>query len=170
MDDLHGVTLCCSVSLRFARILTAVVFFTDPSEKRAVSSVTVAGAAIGAVLALFLTAVVAVVILSSRKASRPIYLDKVIELPPTHKPPPPYSERPVAVPLAAPTGQEAEWQLPSPQPRRGDQPTTVTENMATRSTRREARGPICRPLSYREWMSHRSGEDRVYINHREHYV
>lgn len=49
------------------------------------SSVAVAGAVIGAVLALFIITIFVTVLLTPRK-KRPAYLDKVIDLPPTHKP------------------------------------------------------------------------------------
>ncbi|KAK2091921.1 hypothetical protein P7K49_031205 [Saguinus oedipus] len=56
------------------------------------SSIAVAGAVIGAVLALFIIAIFVTVLLTPRK-KRPSYLDKMIDLPPTHKPPPVYEER-----------------------------------------------------------------------------
>ncbi|XP_018586260.1 nectin-3-like protein isoform X2 [Scleropages formosus] len=132
----------------------------DMSEKQALSMVTVAGAVIGAVLALFLLIFFTVVILSSRKASHPVYTDKVIDLPPTHKPPPPYSERPVSVPQATNPGQA----------RRVERQTKMTENTSAKSAQCEARGPIRQPLSYHEWICHHNGADRIYVNHREHYV
>lgn len=66
-------------------------YFTDVPFKQT-SSIAVAGAIIGAVLALFIIAIFVTVLLTPRK-KRPSYLDKVIDLPPTHKPPPMYEER-----------------------------------------------------------------------------
>ncbi|KAL4677758.1 hypothetical protein H8959_020432 [Pygathrix nigripes] len=65
--------------------------FNDVPFKQT-SSIAVAGAVIGAVLALFIIAIFVTVLLTPRK-KRPSYLDKVIDLPPTHKPPPMYEER-----------------------------------------------------------------------------
>ncbi|XP_056338994.1 nectin-3 isoform X2 [Oenanthe melanoleuca] len=60
------------------------------------SSVAVAGAVIGAVLALFIITIFVTVLLTPRK-KRPAYLDKVIDLPPTHKPAS-FEERALSVP------------------------------------------------------------------------
>ncbi|XP_059693563.1 nectin-3 isoform X9 [Haemorhous mexicanus] len=60
------------------------------------SSVAVAGAVIGAVLALFIITIFVTVLLTPRK-KRPAYLDKVIDLPPTHKPAS-FEERTLSVP------------------------------------------------------------------------
>lgn len=66
-------------------------YFSDVPFKQT-SSIAVAGAVIGAVLALFIIAIFVTVLLTPRK-KRPSYLDKVIDLPPTHKPPPVYEEQ-----------------------------------------------------------------------------
>ncbi|XP_041887494.1 nectin-3 isoform X4 [Corvus kubaryi] len=63
---------------------------------RQTSSVAVAGAVIGAVLALFIITIFVTVLLTPRK-KRPAYLDKVIDLPPTHKPAS-FEERTFSVP------------------------------------------------------------------------
>ncbi|KAG7321015.1 hypothetical protein KOW79_015430 [Hemibagrus wyckioides] len=68
------------------------------SQKQMTSSMAVAGAVMGAVLALFLIIIFTIVLLTARKVPPHTHTDKVIDLPPTHRPPPPYSERPPAVP------------------------------------------------------------------------
>ncbi|KAM7374145.1 hypothetical protein PAMP_006820 [Pampus punctatissimus] len=122
----------------------------------------------GAVLALFLIAVFIIVILTARKAPSPACTDKVIDLPPTHKPPPPYSERSPAVPLGVHASQVA-WLCQS---RRAERRYEVTERQQPHATRPRPPGTQ-RPtqqLSGLEWVCHQSGTDQVYINHREHYV
>ncbi|XP_015197465.2 nectin-3-like protein isoform X3 [Lepisosteus oculatus] len=121
------------------------------------SSVAVAGAVIGAVLALFLIAVFIIVLVTPRKRE-PSYLDKVIDLPPTHKPHPTYMERTVSIPLTAST-------VPS---RVMDRHCIVQDTMIPDF--HEHRSPKLEQLSYHEWICHNSGSERVYINHREHYV
>ncbi|XP_037982883.1 nectin-3 isoform X4 [Motacilla alba alba] len=71
------------------------------------TSVAVAGAVIGAVLALFIITIFVTVLLTPRK-KRPAYLDKVIDLPPTHKPAS-FEERTLSVPQ-----KEAMLQVQSP--------------------------------------------------------
>ncbi|KAM3601920.1 uncharacterized protein V6R79_021283 [Siganus canaliculatus] len=102
------------------------ILIQDQSQAERSNAIAVAGAVMGAVLALFLITVFIIVILTARKAPPPAFTDKVIDLPPTHKPPPPYSARAPAVPLGVHASQVA-W--------------------------------LCQ-----------SETDRVYINHREHYV
>ncbi|XP_077198278.1 nectin-3 isoform X4 [Paroedura picta] len=67
------------------------IYILDVPFKQS-SSVAVAGAVIGAVLALFIITIFVTVLLTPRK-KRPSYLDKVIDLPPTHKPSSLYEER-----------------------------------------------------------------------------
>ncbi|KAL7844222.1 hypothetical protein SRHO_G00227610 [Serrasalmus rhombeus] len=136
------------------------------SQKQMTSSMAVAGAIMGAVLALFLIAVFTIVLITARKAPPPTYTDKVIDLPPTHKPPPPYSERPPAIPLASQAPQVASVS----QARRMEMRLEQAERASSRVTRRELQSPTHQPLSYQEWICHQNGADRVYINHREHYV
>ncbi|XP_035636469.1 nectin-3-like protein isoform X2 [Oncorhynchus keta] len=138
----------------------------DQSQEKRANSVAVAGAVMGAVLALFLIAVFTIVILTARKTSAPTYTDKVIDLPPTHKPPPPYTERPSVIPLVVHTPQVASLS----QAHRAVRQFEMAEGTPARLTPREPRSPSHQPLSYQEWVCHQNGADRIYINHREHYV
>ncbi|XP_056267410.1 nectin-3-like protein isoform X3 [Pseudoliparis swirei] len=83
------------------------ILIQDQSQAERSNSIVVAGAVMGAVLVLVLIAVFVIVILTARKAPPPSFTDKVIDLPPTHKPPPPYSERVPAVPLGVHASQVA---------------------------------------------------------------
>ncbi|KAK9536322.1 hypothetical protein VZT92_006113 [Zoarces viviparus] len=168
----------------------------DQSQDERSNSIVVAGAVMGAVLALFLIAVFIIVILTARKAPSPAFTGKVIDLPPTHKPPPPYSERAPAVPLGVHASQVA-WLCqtrradrrheptdgqrtpatrpgppatrPGPPATRPGPPATRPGPPATRPGPPAARSPT-QQLSRLQWVCHQSGTDRVYINHREHYV
>ncbi|XP_023198631.1 nectin-3-like protein isoform X2 [Xiphophorus maculatus] len=137
------------------------ILIQDQSQAERSSSIAVAGAVMGAVLALFLITVFIIVILTARKAPPTSYTDKVIDLPPTHKPPPPYSERAPAVPLGVHASQVA-WLC---QARRTDQRLQQRPPAAARPA-----PPSAQQRSRLEWVCHQSGTDRVYINHREHYV
>ncbi|CAL1573720.1 unnamed protein product [Knipowitschia caucasica] len=129
------------------------------------SSIAVAGAVMGAVLALFLITVFIIVIITARKAPPPSFSDKVIDLPPTHKPPPPYSERAPAVPLGVHASQVA-WLC---QARRAEHRYEQTETASSRCRQGKQPSPT-QPPSRLEWVCHQSGTERVFINHREHYV
>ncbi|XP_067463834.1 nectin-3-like protein isoform X2 [Thunnus thynnus] len=144
------------------------ILIQDQSQAERSNSIAVAGAVMGAVLALFLIAVFIIVILTARKAPSVAATDKVIDLPPTHKPPPPYSERAPAVPLGVHASQVA-WLC---QTRRAERRYEGTERQHPHPIRP---GPLgtqspTQQLSGLEWVCHQSGTDRVYINHREHYV
>ncbi|KAJ8402290.1 hypothetical protein AAFF_G00371550 [Aldrovandia affinis] len=97
----------------------------DLSQKQT-SLVAVAGAVIGAILALFLITVFTIVLLMACRSQPPIYSDKVIDLPPTHKPPPPYTERPAAIPLVV---SHTQGTHPFPQAHRVDRRGEVTERV-----------------------------------------
>ncbi|XP_033067237.1 nectin-3 isoform X2 [Trachypithecus francoisi] len=86
-----GVYICKVTNSLGQRSDQKVIYISDVPFKQT-SSIAVAGAVIGAVLALFIIAIFVTVLLTPRK-KRPSYLDKVIDLPPTHKPPPMYEER-----------------------------------------------------------------------------
>nr|XP_045004358.1 nectin-3 [Jaculus jaculus] len=86
-----GVYVCKVTNSLGQRSDQKVIYISDVPLKQT-SSIAMAGAVIGAVLALFIIAVFVTVLLTPRK-KRPSYLDKVIDLPPTHKPPPAYEER-----------------------------------------------------------------------------
>ncbi|XP_078122874.1 uncharacterized protein LOC144528260 [Sander vitreus] len=146
----------------------SVELYCYQSQVKRSNSIVVAGAVMGAVLALFLIAVFLIVIITARKAPPPAFADKVIDLPPTHKPPPPYSERAPAVPLGVHASQVA-WLC---QTRRADRSHELTDRqhpLTTRPGPRATQSPT-QQLSRLQWVCHQSGTDRVYINHREHYV
>ncbi|XP_023260607.1 nectin-3 isoform X2 [Seriola lalandi dorsalis] len=144
------------------------ILIQDQSQAERSNSIAVAGAVIGAVLALFLIAVFIIVILTARKAPPPAFTDKVIDLPPTHKPPPPYTERAPAVPLGVHASQVA-WLC---QTRRAERRYELTDWQHPPKSRPGPSGTQdpTQQLSRLEWVCHQSGTDRVYINHREHYV
>ncbi|XP_058271125.1 nectin-3-like protein isoform X4 [Hemibagrus wyckioides] len=134
----------------------------EMSQKQMTSSMAVAGAVMGAVLALFLIIIFTIVLLTARKVPPHTHTDKVIDLPPTHRPPPPYSERPPAVP------QDPHTVASFSQSHRMDR--WQVDRTPGRMRHRELQNPTHHPLSYQEWICHQNGADRVYINHREHYV
>ncbi|TRY97916.1 hypothetical protein DNTS_034140 [Danionella cerebrum] len=139
------------------------------SQKQMTSSMAIAGAVIGAVLALFLITVFTVVLLTARKAPSPTYTDKVIDLPPTHKPPPPYAEgteRSAGIPQVS----QAPPRSSLSQARRMERRYEMPEHVPVRMSRRDLQSPSHHSLSYQEWICHQNGADRIYINHREHYV
>ncbi|XP_074528198.1 nectin-3-like protein isoform X2 [Halichoeres trimaculatus] len=145
------------------------ILIQDQSQAERSNSITVAGAVMGAVLALFLIAIFLIVILTARKTSPQAFSDKVIDLPPTHKPPPPHCGRAPAVPLGVHASQVA-WLC---QTRRAERRYELTEGQnppAPRSGPPAAKSPPTKQLSRLEWVCHQSGTDRVFINHREHYV
>ncbi|XP_030009133.1 nectin-3-like protein isoform X2 [Sphaeramia orbicularis] len=146
------------------------ILIQDQSRAERSNSIAVAGAVMGAVLALFLITVFIIVIVTVRKAPPPAFTDKVIDLPPTHKPPPPYSERAPAVPLGVHASQVA-WLC---QNRRAECRYELTDHQhpqtsTTRPGPSVKQSPTQQPTRL-EWVCHQSGTDRVYINHREHYV
>lgn len=140
------------------------ILIQGQSQAERSNSITVAGAIMGAVLALFLITVSIIVILTARKAPPPAYTDKVIDLPPTHKPPPPYSGRAPAVPLGVHASQVA-WLC---QARKAERRYELADGQGPPATRAAQSGP--RSPTRLEWVCHQSGTDRVYINHKEHYV
>ncbi|KAM8771278.1 nectin-3 isoform 2-T2 [Rhynchonycteris naso] len=86
-----GVYVCKVSNSLGQRSDQKIIYISDAPVKQT-SSIAIAGAVIGAVLALLIIAVFVTVLLTPRE-KRPSYLDKVIDLPPTHKPPPVYEER-----------------------------------------------------------------------------
>ncbi|XP_061818151.1 nectin-3-like protein isoform X2 [Nerophis lumbriciformis] len=144
------------------------ILIQDQSQAQRSNSIAVAGAVIGAVLALFLITVFFIVLVTARKAPLPAFSDKVIDLPPTHKPPPPYSERAPAVPIGVHASQVA-WLCQS---RRAERRCEATERQRPPKARPGPPGTQSptHQLSSLEWVCHQSGTERVYINHREHYV
>ncbi|XP_028323374.1 nectin-3-like protein isoform X3 [Gouania willdenowi] len=148
------------------------ILIQEQSQAERSSSITVAGAVMGAVLALFLIAVFSIVIFTARKTPPTSFTDKVIDLPSTHKPPPPYSERAPAVPLGVHASQVA-WLCQSRRAERRyeladrDQPSTAQSSAHSPTQQQQQQQ---QQQSQLEWVCHQSGTERVYINHREHYV
>ncbi|XP_076835857.1 nectin-3-like protein isoform X2 [Brachyhypopomus gauderio] len=138
----------------------------EMSQKQMTSSMTVVGAIMGAVLALFLITIFILVLLTARKPPPSAYTDKMIDLPPSHKPPA-ISDLPPSNPLASQTPPVG----PSSQVRRTERCFGPVEgNRISRLSHRELHGHTHQPLSYQEWICHQNGAERVYVNHREHYV
>ncbi|KAJ0004372.1 hypothetical protein NQD34_010586 [Periophthalmus magnuspinnatus] len=168
-----------NVNIDFADSITPFVSLcpsvSDQSRAERSNSIAVAGAVMGAVLALFLITVFIIVIITARKAPPPAFSDKVIDLPPTHKPPPPYSERTPTVPLGVHASQVA-WLCQARRAERRFEQTDPPKPEAQSSWCRQLKQPESTQQSpthqpsHLEWVCHQSGTDRVYINHREHYV
>uniref|UniRef100_A0A8C6WAC0 Nectin cell adhesion molecule 3 n=1 Tax=Nannospalax galili TaxID=1026970 RepID=A0A8C6WAC0_NANGA len=147
------------------------------------SSIAVAGAVIGAVLALFIIAVFVTVLLTPRK-KRPAYLDKVIDLPPTHKPPPVYKERAPALPEKDHLCQTERSPLQTQFKEKeagGLQPSNALNSRrfdyedenSVREDGIQQMYPLynqmcCQDRSPRR--HHQNNPERLYINPREHYV
>ncbi|XP_077647058.1 nectin-3 [Lonchura striata] len=146
------------------------------------SSVAVAGAVIGAVLALFIITIFVTVLLTPRK-KRPAYLDKVIDLPPTHKPAS-FEERSLSVPQKEAMLQKEHFALQSQYRERdagnlqhmkavnGRQLTCEAEEPQEQEGL-QPMYPVYQQTYYKNWSNRypqNSGPGRAYINPREHYV
>ncbi|XP_066428133.1 nectin-3 isoform X2 [Molothrus aeneus] len=146
------------------------------------SSVAVAGAVIGAVLALFIITIFVTVLLTPRK-KRPAYLDKVIDLPPTHKPAS-SEERTLSVPQKEAMLQKEHFTLQSQYRERdagnlqhmkavnGRQLTCGAEELQEQEGL-QPMYPVYQQTQYKNWSNRypqSSGPGRAYINTREHYV
>ncbi|XP_041319728.1 nectin-3 isoform X2 [Pyrgilauda ruficollis] len=146
------------------------------------SSVAVAGAVIGAVLALFIITIFVTVLLTPRK-KRPAYLDKVIDLPPTHKPAS-FEERTLSVPQKEAMLQKEHFALQSQYRERdagnlqhmkavnGSQLTCGAEEPQEQEGL-QPMYPVYQQTYYKNWSNRypqNSGPGRAYINPREHYV
>ncbi|XP_041128045.1 nectin-3-like protein isoform X2 [Polyodon spathula] len=152
LDHNDSGTYQCEVTNDIgSRTNTRNIYILDTPSKQT-SSVAVAGAVIGAVLALFLIAVFIIVLMTPRK-ERPSHLDKVIDLPPMNKPPPAYVERAVSTPLTVNTAQ-----------------LRTTDHRYIFQDYEEQRRHVHEQLSCHEWICQNKGPERVHINHREHYV
>ncbi|XP_054829503.1 nectin-3 isoform X3 [Eublepharis macularius] len=137
------------------------IYILDVPFKQS-SSVAVAGAVIGAVLALFIITIFVTVLLTPRK-KRPSYLDKVIDLPPTHKPSSLYEERVHSLP-------QKEVILPKMVNCR--QFNYDDENPLAQDSHQQMY-PTYKQMNCKDWSNkkHQNPESgRVYINPREHYV
>uniref|UniRef100_A0A8C8ATD2 Nectin-3 n=1 Tax=Otus sunia TaxID=257818 RepID=A0A8C8ATD2_9STRI len=155
-----GTYICKVTNSLGQRSDQKTIYILDVPFKQT-SSVAVAGAVIGAVLALFIITIFVTVLLTPRK-KRPSYLDKVIDLPPTHKPSP-CEERVSSVPQKetmlqkAVNGRQLAYEAEEPQEQEGLQDMY----------------PVYQQTYYKNWSSRylqNSGPGRVYINPREHYV
>ncbi|XP_051635954.1 nectin-3 isoform X3 [Manacus candei] len=111
-----GTYICKVTNSLGQRSDQKTVYILDVPFKQT-SSVAVAGAVIGAVLALFIITIFVTVLLTPRK-KRPSYLDKVIDLPPTHKPSP-CEERAFSAPQKEAMLQEIYFEPTSGQRGRG---------------------------------------------------
>ncbi|XP_051635956.1 nectin-3 isoform X4 [Manacus candei] len=176
-----GTYICKVTNSLGQRSDQKTVYILDVPFKQT-SSVAVAGAVIGAVLALFIITIFVTVLLTPRK-KRPSYLDKVIDLPPTHKPSP-CEERAFSAPqkeamlqkehfalqsqyrekdagnlqhMKAVNGRQLTYEAEEPEEQEGLQPMY----------------PVYQQTYYKNWSSRypqNSGPGRVYINPREHYL
>ncbi|XP_027504613.1 nectin-3 isoform X6 [Corapipo altera] len=176
-----GTYICKVTNSLGQRSDQKTVYILDVPFKQT-SSVAVAGAVIGAVLALFIITIFVTVLLTPKK-KRPSYLDKVIDLPPTHKPSS-CEERAFSVPqkeamlqkehfalqsqyrekdagnlqhMKAVNGRQLTYEAEEPEEQEGLQPMY----------------PVYQQTYYKNWSSRypqNSGPGRVYINPREHYV
>jgi len=177
-----GVYVCKVTNSLGQRSDQKVIYISDVPFKQT-SSVAVAGAVIGAVLALFIIAVFVIVLLTPRK-KRPSYLDKVIDLPPTHKPPPMYEERSPPLPqkdlyqtehLPLQT-QFKEREVGSLQHSNGlnSRRLDYEDENPTGEDGIQQLYPLYSQICYQDrspGKHHESNEpERVYINPREHYV
>ncbi|XP_039600890.1 nectin-3-like protein isoform X2 [Polypterus senegalus] len=153
----HSGTYQCEVTneIGSSKKQRTIHILDVPSKQT--SSVAVAGAVMGAVLALLLIAIFIIVLLTPRKR-KPSYLDKVIDLPPMHKPPPPYAERTVL----------ALQPVHTTQVKPDERHHIFEERIAGASENRRA--THCEQLTCHEWICQNKGLEKIYINHREHYV
>ncbi|XP_027723828.1 nectin-3 isoform X2 [Vombatus ursinus] len=178
-----GVYICKVTNSLGQRSARKIIYILDVPFKQT-SSIAVAGAVIGAVLALFIITIFVTVLLTPRK-KRPSYLDKVIDLPPTHKPPPVYEERSLPVPQNEITHQREHFPLQSQYKEReigSFQHTTVVNGRQFDYEDDRPEGedglqqmyPLYSQTCYKDWScdKHQQSSDpgRSYINPREHYV
>ncbi|XP_063126470.1 nectin-3 isoform X5 [Rattus norvegicus] len=176
-----GVYVCKVTNSLGQRSDQKVIYISDIPLKQT-SSIAVAGAVIGAVLALFIIAVFVTVLLTPRK-KRPSYLDKVIDLPPTHKPPPVYEERIPSLPQKNRLFQTERLPLQTQfkekgagglQPPNGpirrldyEDENTVQEDGTQQMC------PLYNQMCHQDRSPHQHrprNPERLYINPREHYV
>lgn len=156
-------------------------YLTDIPLKQT-SSIAVAGAVIGAVLALFIIAVFVTVLLTPRK-KRPSYLDKVIDLPPTHKPPPVYEEGVSSLPQKGLLCQAEHLPLQTQFKEKGAGCLQSSNGLNSRFDYEDENTvqedgtqqmyPLYNQMCYEDQSPHKhhSGNpERPYIHPREHYV
>nr|XP_008105982.1 PREDICTED: nectin-3 isoform X2 [Anolis carolinensis] len=154
------------------------IYILDVPFKQS-SPVAVAGAVIGAVLALFIITIFVTVLLTPKK-KRPSYLDKMIDLPPTQKPPSSYEER-------ARSLSQKEIILPKYRENQckdketGNLPHKMVncrqfryedENHLPQDSHQKMY-PIFKQTNCKDWSNRdypNPGNGKVFINPREHYV
>ncbi|XP_042532747.1 nectin-3 isoform X2 [Dipodomys spectabilis] len=178
-----GVYVCQVTNSLGQRSDQKVIYISEIPFKQT-SSIAVAGAVIGAVLAIFIIAVFVTVLLTPRK-KRPSYLDKVIDLPPTHKPPPAYEEQSPPLPqkdLLYQTEQlplQAQFQereVGNLQPSNGlnSRRFMCEDEHPVGEDGIQQRHPIYSHVCYQDRSPSKhyqnSDPERIYINPREHYV
>ncbi|XP_024591137.1 nectin-3 isoform X2 [Neophocaena asiaeorientalis asiaeorientalis] len=178
-----GVYVCKVTNSLGQRSDQKVIYISDVPLKQT-SSIAVAGAVIGAVLALFIIAIFVTVLLTPRK-KRPSYLDKVIDLPPTHKPPPMYEGQSPPLPQKDLLYQTEH--LPLQTQFKGREVGSLQRSNGLNSRRFDYEDenpvgedgiqqmyPLYNQMCYQDGSPgkyHPSRDlERVYINPREHYV
>ncbi|XP_009069114.1 PREDICTED: nectin-3-like [Acanthisitta chloris] len=175
-----GTYICKVTNSLGQRSDQKTIYILDVPFKQT-SSVAVAGAVIGAVLALFIITIFVTVLLTPRK-KRPSYLDKVIDLPPTHKPSS-CEERAFSVPQKEAMLQKEHFALQSQYREKDAGNLQHMKSVNGRQLACEAEEPqeqclqpmypVYHQTYYKNWSSRypqNSGPGRVYINPREHYV
>uniref|UniRef100_A0A8D1FJB3 Nectin-3 n=2 Tax=Sus scrofa TaxID=9823 RepID=A0A8D1FJB3_PIG len=178
-----GVYVCKVTNSLGQRSDQKVIYISDVPFKQT-SSIAVAGAIIGAVLALFIIAIFVTVLLTPRK-KRPSYLDKVIDLPPTHKPPPMYEERSPPLPQKELLYQTEHLPLQTQFKEREAGSLQHSNGLKSRRFDYEDENPggedgiqqmyplynqMCSPDLSPGKRHPNHDPERVYINPREHYV
>ncbi|XP_051475439.1 nectin-3 isoform X1 [Apus apus] len=176
-----GTYICKVTNSLGQRSDQKTIYILDEPFKQT-SSVAVAGAVIGAVLALFIITIFVTVLLTPRK-KRPSYLDKVIDLPPTHKPAS-CEERAFSVPQKEAILHKEHFALQNQYREKYDGNLQHMKAVNGRQLPYEAEEPqeqedlehmypVFQQTYYKNWSSRyqqNSERGRVYINPREHYV
>ncbi|XP_007646580.1 nectin-3 isoform X4 [Cricetulus griseus] len=177
-----GIYICKVTNSLGQRSDQKVIYISDIPLKQT-SSIAVAGAVIGAVLALFIIAVFVTVLLTPRK-KRPSYLDKVIDLPPTHKPSPVYEERVPSLPQKSLLCQTEHLPLQTQFKEKGAVGLQSSDGLNSRrfdyedentalENENQQMYPLYNQMCYQDRSPHKhhpSNPERLYINPREHYV
>ncbi|XP_070606237.1 nectin-3 isoform X3 [Erythrolamprus reginae] len=137
------------------------IYILDVPYKQS-SSVAVAGAVIGAVLALFIIAIFIIVLLTPRK-KRSSYLDKMIDLPPTHKPTSSYEKRHLS---------RSQKEIINAKMKNCSQFSYEDENPASQGNNQQMY-PETKETNCKYWINKKhpnTSNGRIYSNPREDYV